>query len=202
MLALSGGKGAAPPTKKGAPLRVRLFCESQKLGCPAVRLGTADNDLAAHEVGAVELFHGELGRFEFFHFDEAEALGAAALAVHDHFDVFHGADLGEQVEQVAFGGVIGQVADVELGAGDFLWNGRFGREFLARGTFRTLRFFADRFGGVAAAVRAAGGFGLDAEPTEDLFQEAGFFLAAGGIALTAVAAGIIATIASTATAAA
>ena len=75
--------------------------------------GTADLQGAAHEVFAMEFSDGATGFFDGAHGDEGEAFGALGAVVDDDFGILDIADAVEEFEQVAFGGVVGEIADVE-----------------------------------------------------------------------------------------
>jgi hypothetical protein len=106
-----------------------------------VHLRAADHDLPAHEIGPVQFGRGFLGGFQRFHFDKAEALGAIGVAVHRDLHILHRADLREEIEQIALGGLVGEIAHVELGRNDLLRN-RIG----LRGPVLAPGAFGPRFG--------------------------------------------------------
>jgi hypothetical protein len=83
------------------------------------------------------------------------------VLVGDDFDMGYGADAGEQLEEVTLRRVIGQVADVEAGGGDFDIL-RFAR-LARRAGFTILAVLAGftrrtRLAGALAALRAFGAF--------------------------------------------
>ena len=108
----------------------------------------------------MKLLDGAFGLRDAVHLDKAEAFGALGVLVGDDFDMGYGADAGEQLEEVALRRVIGQVADVEAGGGDFDIL-RFAR--LARGAgFAVLAGFTRRTrlaGFVTGALAARGTLG-------------------------------------------
>src|SRR5262249_34204648 len=73
-----------------------------------------DRQPAAVHLLVAEPLDGGLGLLVAAHLDEAEALGAAGVPVHDDLGRLHRAELGEQLLQRAVGHPISQVADVQL----------------------------------------------------------------------------------------
>ncbi len=78
------------------------------------RFRAADNELAAHEVFIVQLRHRALRFIGRRHGHEAEAFGLFVVFMGDDLGVFDDADALEQVEKIALGGIVAEVADVEL----------------------------------------------------------------------------------------
>ena len=127
-------------------------------------LGSAHHELAAHVLLVVEFGDGALGLVDGVQLDEAEALGAMGLAVADDFDVLDRADSAEEFEQVALGGVEGEVADVDAGSGHL---DALGLARLARGG--TLRTIA---AGRTLGLAGGGLLAAEADQGEELREEA------------------------------
>src|SRR5262249_45523913 len=77
-------------------------------------LGLVDRQPAAVHLLVAEPLDGRLGLLVAAHLDEAEALGAAGVPVHDDLGRLHRAELPEQLLQRAVGRAVGEVADVQL----------------------------------------------------------------------------------------
>src|SRR5262249_26525512 len=96
---------AAPATAAGAA------APAAPLG---LGLGLVDRQAAAVHLLAVERLDGRLGLLVAVHLDETEPLGPARVPVHDDLGGLHGAVRLEQLQQVAVGHAVGQVAHVQL----------------------------------------------------------------------------------------
>ncbi len=152
-----------------------LFARILGLG-PFIDLRTADHDLPSHEIGPVQFIGGRLCGFQLFHFDKAETLGAVGATIHGNFHVLHGTDLGEEIEEIAFRGFVGQVAHIELGGDDFLQDRLGLGAFFAPGTIIPLFTFLEIGTRAAGAERLYLGLGLLAKPAEKLVDKAGLLL--------------------------
>ena len=75
---------------------------------------------------------GAFGLRDAVHLHETEAFGALGVLVGNDLDIGHGADTGEQLEEVALSGIIGEVTDVEARRGNFDSLGLAGRTRFAR----------------------------------------------------------------------
>lgn len=78
------------------------------------RAGFVDDEGAAAHVGAVHRGDGLAGLFIVGHLDEAEAAGAAGLAVDDDLGTVDLPVLGEQLGEVLLGGAVRKIADVNV----------------------------------------------------------------------------------------
>ena len=136
----------------------------------AVGAGAGDDEAAAHEVLVVERFHGADGFIHGEHRYEAESLRAIRVAVRHDFGVLHLAHAVEEIEEVALGGVVAEVADVEAGRGDFDALGRRAGTATVTGAF-----FAAAFGLFGARrLRGLFGGGASAEKGEEFVPEGDF----------------------------
>jgi len=77
------------------------------------RLGPAHDQLATEEFLVVELFDGALGFLDRLHLHKSEAFRALVVPIAHDLGVLHVADAVEELEQVALGGVEGQITDVK-----------------------------------------------------------------------------------------
>lgn len=68
-----------------------------------------------HDARAAEVVHREVRRALVFIFEEREAFALAGLFVADEVEVGRFAELGEDGQDVAFGEVEGEAADVDVG---------------------------------------------------------------------------------------
>ena len=80
---------------------------------------SADHELAAHEVLVVKFLDGTLGFIDGVHDDKGVAFRTLSAAMADDFGGLHGADSTEEFLKVLFAGIVGQIADIEAGGGDF-----------------------------------------------------------------------------------
>ncbi len=87
-------------------------------GGVVVGFGAADYEFAAHEVFVMELGDGAAGFVDGKHGDEGEAFGFLRVFVAYDLGVLDLAYAVEEIEEIAFRGVEGEVADVELGRVD------------------------------------------------------------------------------------
>ncbi len=76
-------------------------------------LGSANDELTAKEFLVVQLRHGALGFVDCLHLHKGEPFRALVVLIADHLCVLDVANAVEQVEQIAFSSVEGQIADVE-----------------------------------------------------------------------------------------
>jgi len=67
----------------------------------------------------MQFLHCALRFLDRLHLDEGETLRALIVAIAHHFRVLDVADAIEELEQVALGGVEGQIADVKTRRSDF-----------------------------------------------------------------------------------
>jgi hypothetical protein len=175
----SGRPGGSMVGLVGRVLRGDAF----RLCCDAFRsLRTADDESAAHEFLVMEFRDRAHGFFYRGHGDKPESLRFFSVPVGDDFGVADDAHPVEEVEEVAFRGVEGQVAYIEFGRGDFHGLGlargarcRCGgictcRPALSRGAVvpRGVRTAAAVVGRVGFLLRAK------AEKPKDLLKETGF----------------------------
>jgi len=136
----------------------------------------------------VEFVDGALGFADAVHLHEPEAFGTLGVLVGDDFHVGHGADAGEQLEEVALGGVIGQVADVKTRCGDldgFGFARLTGSALFARFARPARRtglagFVAGALTAFVAAGRGFGGLRREAEERFDFIPQAGRFAGLAG----------------------
>ena len=109
-------------------------------------LGAADDHLAPHVFLVMKLGDGALGFLDGGKLHEAEALGSMGVAVGDDLDILNGSHTAEELQQIAFGGIKGEIAYINTGSGHL----------------DTLRLAGltghEPFGTVS--TRGAGGFGL------------------------------------------
>jgi len=127
----------------------------------------------------MEFVDGTLGLVDGGELDEPESLGAMGLAVTDDLDVLDGTNATEELEQVAFGRIEGEIAHIDAGRGHLnalrLPGLTRGRTFAALGTLAAGRALGrSRFRGLLAT---------EADDGEELCQEAlllGRLLAAFG----------------------
>ncbi len=134
-------------TPQGGPLPISEFRLQLRRVARVVRLCAADDELASHELLIVQLADGPLGLVDALHLYERKALGTLGRSMRDDLGAGHAADPVEQLGQIVFGGLEGEIADVEARGGDL---DNFG---FRRGSRR------GRNGGGAAAVRIGpGGF--------------------------------------------
>ena len=84
----------------------------------AFGFGTGNGQFAAHERLVVKDFHGAHGFVHVEHFHKAVALRAVGAAVVNDLDVADAADALEELLEVLFGNVVGQVADINAGGFD------------------------------------------------------------------------------------
>ena len=88
------------------------------------RLGTADYELAAHELFVVEFCDSAFGLIHGLHLHKGETLRTHVVAIHYDLDVLNRTNPIEEIEQVALSGVERQVAYVEARGCDFYDFGR------------------------------------------------------------------------------
>ncbi len=81
-----------------------------------LRTSLVDREIAASEVGVVQLIDRLLGIIIGCHLDKGESSRTTRGHVAHHVDAFHRAGLGKQILQVLFGRRVRQVADVEFTA--------------------------------------------------------------------------------------
>src|SRR5262249_18211498 len=102
-----------------APATAAAVTTSAAAGpAPATALGLGpglgDGQGTALDLLEVHLLDGLLGLGVAAHLDEAEALGAAGVAVDDGLRRLHGAVRGEQLLQHLVRNGVGQIADIQL----------------------------------------------------------------------------------------
>src|SRR5262245_24162299 len=78
------------------------------------RLGLVDGEAPTAHLLTVHAGDGGLSLGVAAHLDEAEALGASGIAVHDHLRRLHRPELDEHALQGAGVHIVGQVAHVQL----------------------------------------------------------------------------------------
>ena len=76
------------------------------------RLRAADDQLATEKFLVVQFFHGPLSFLDGLHLDESKPFRALIVAIAHHFRVLNMANAVEQFEEIALGGVEGQIAYV------------------------------------------------------------------------------------------
>ena len=107
------------PTVAGGPLGIGWRRRSAAIvGLAFAGLGAANDELAAHEFLVVEFGYGALGFINGRHGHEAEALGLLIVFVRDDLGVFYRADAFEKLKEIAFRGIVAEVADVEFRRSD------------------------------------------------------------------------------------
>ena len=86
-------------------------------------LGSADNKFAGHEFLVMQFLYGAFGFVDGLHLDKRKAFGSLRLAMADYLNRHDLAHAVEKFGEIAFGGIEGQVADVQAGGGhlDGLW---------------------------------------------------------------------------------
>ena len=80
------------------------------------RTGFIDGQCTALEILAVELFDSTVGLFLAAHLDEGKPARTVGKLVHNQFALHDMTDLFEQIKNIPFGGVEGQVADEKSGS--------------------------------------------------------------------------------------
>ena len=87
---------------------------------------TADDESATEKFLVVQFLHSAFCFFDGLHLNKREALRALVVTIAYNLCVLHMSNAGEQLEEIALGGVKRQVADVETWRRDFdpLWLAR------------------------------------------------------------------------------
>lgn len=88
-----------------------------KTGMRSVSAGVVYSERAAVEVRSIEGVDSILGSGRIRELAEAETLCAAGFSIHDDSDVGDLAGLTEEITDVFFGALVGQVADVDGASG-------------------------------------------------------------------------------------
>ena len=83
------------------------------------RFRAADHQLAAEEFLVVQFVHRALGLVDRLHGNEGESFRALVVAIGHDLGVLDVANTVEELEQIALGGVAGQIANVQPRRGDF-----------------------------------------------------------------------------------
>lgn len=141
----------------------------------ATGFGTGDGEFAAHEGLVVEDFDGAFGFIDVEHFDEPVAFGAVGCAIVDDLDAADGAYAFEEVFEVFFGDVVGEVADVDAGGFDGVR--------VAAAAVATRGAFATRFA-VSAGFAIATAFASITVAPAFAVAWGAFFAGSGGVAFT------------------
>jgi hypothetical protein len=79
----------------------------------------ADYQLAAKEFLIVQFRYRAPSFLNRLHLNESETFGALIVPITYHFGILDVADTVEELEQIAFGGVERQIADVQTRRADF-----------------------------------------------------------------------------------
>src|SRR5262249_43159095 len=112
-----GGRVAGAPGAAAAPRPAAVAAAAAATPTPAafsLRPGLVDRQGAAVDLRPVEGGDRGLRLLVALHLDEAEPLGSAGVAVHDHLGRHDGAVRLEDLGQVAVAHLVAEVADVQF----------------------------------------------------------------------------------------
>jgi hypothetical protein len=79
----------------------------------ADRLGTAELEGAAHEFLAVQFTDCAASFLDGAHGDKGESFGTLGAVVHHDLGIADTTDAVEELEEIALGSIVGQIADIE-----------------------------------------------------------------------------------------
>ncbi len=162
----------------GSPLKQTPPAPKES-GCAVVGFGAAHYEPPPHELLIMKFIYGTFGLLNGVHRDKTEALGLFSVLISNDLDAPNAPNSVKEFREVVFTRIKGQIAHIELGAGD-LNSLRFPRRSRSRRwPLGGGRSGLTRLGG-AACARAAliGGvclfLGPESEETEDPLKESGF----------------------------
>jgi hypothetical protein len=84
-------------------------------------LGTAELEGAAHEFFAAEFRDGSAGFFHRAHGNEGKTFGTLGAIIHHDFRIAHATNTIEELKEIAFRGIVGEIANVKAICVDRSW---------------------------------------------------------------------------------